>query len=90
VLTSSNNAQVLLTINKDTIIGSGATNIASVDYNGLSQSSSVALSTFLYVQKVIEFAAFTNSNTVTFNFAGLPSQHEKIIARARVFSECSA
>jgi hypothetical protein len=80
----------MFTANKDTIIGSGTTNLASVGYNGLTESNGVALSTFLYVQKVIEFAAFTSSNTMTFNFAGLPSQHEKVIARARVFTECSA
>ncbi len=64
-------------------------NLASVDYNGLTESGSVLLSSFLYVQKVIEFAAFTSSNSVVFNFAGLPAQHEKVIVRARVLTECS-
>ena len=80
----------MFTVNKDTVIGSGATNLASVGYNGFTESGTVALSSFLYAEKVIEFAAFNNSNTVTFNFVGLPTQHEKIIARARVFTECTA
>jgi hypothetical protein len=82
--TANSNAQWLFTVNKDTLIGYGATNLLSVNYNGLSESGTVLLSSFLYAQKVIEFAAFPNSNSVVFNFAGLPAQHEKVIVRARV------
>jgi hypothetical protein len=73
----------LLTVNKDTVIGddrdiargSGTVYLESVGYNGVLNSSNVALSSFLYFQKVIEFNAFTHSNRVIFNLAGLPVPH---------------
>ncbi len=86
----NNNAQVLLTVNTDTVIGSGTTYLESVSYNGFLNSNNVSLSSFLYISKTIEFKSFPNSNSVIFNFAGLPVPHEKIIARVRVFTQCSA
>ena len=63
--------------------------LKSVVYNGTTVSTSgTLLSSFLYREHVIEFTAFSNSNTITFNLGDLPI-HQKIIVRARVFTECS-
>ena len=71
---TTNNAQFLLTVNKNTILGSSK--LESVIYNSapITQSTpGTALDTFLYSQNVIEFTTLT-SNSIIFNFAGL-SQH---------------
>ena len=88
VITSTNNAQYLLTVNKDTLIGSNQ--LISVTYNSatVQATPNTPLSSFLYTQNVIEFLALT-SNTVIFEFDNLPAQHQKIIVRARVFTECT-
>lgn len=48
------------------------------------------MSSFLYSQKVIEMIAFTYSNSVSFTFDNMPTIHQKIIVRTRVFTECSS
>jgi hypothetical protein len=83
-MTSTNNAQLLGTINKNTVLG-GPTKLSSVDYNGNSVSSvSTVLSSFLYTQNVIEFKSLS-SNTVVFHFSAMPI-HQKILVRAKVFT----
>ena len=92
-LTTNNNAQFLLTINKDTTLGTGSAGVpglTSVTYNGITASTSgTALSTLMYTQKVIDFSTFSTTNSVVFNFNGLPAVHQKVIVRARVYTECS-
>ena len=84
---STNKAQHLLTINKDTAIGTSL--LKNVTYNTATvvTTSATLLSSFLYTQKVIEFMTLT-SNSVTFELGGLPI-HKKVIVRARVFTECT-
>jgi hypothetical protein len=83
---ANNNAEYLLTVNENTVIGSGTAKLTSVTYNNIPITAAIALSTFLYTQKVIEFSPFTTMNTVVFNFAGLPAIHEKVIVRVRAFT----
>lgn len=84
-MTPTNKAQYLYTINKNTAIG---TNLKSVTYNTATQSTSgTLLSSFLYTLNVIEFTKLTR-NALTFSIAGLIA-HQKIIVRARVFTECT-
>ncbi len=45
------------------------------------------MSQFLYTQNVIEFITLSN-NTLIFDFDNLPSVHQKLIVRAKVFTEC--
>ena len=60
----TNNAQYLLTINKNSVIGSN--NLKSVKINSVSQSTlGTSLSQIAYSQNVIEFMALT-SNIVSF------------------------
>jgi hypothetical protein len=88
-LPSTNNAQILLTINQNTTIdasntsflksvvfGSGPTTVLS----GANSASG------LYIQNVIEFKALS-SNTVVFNLGDLPV-HQKIFTRVRVYTTC--
>ena len=84
-LTPTNNAQFILTVNKDTIIGSSE--LKSVTYNtSLTETTAdTVLSSFLYTQNVIEFKSLA-SNFVVFDFDTLPSIHQKLIVRARVFT----
>lgn len=84
LVTSTNNAQHLITVNKNTLIGS---QLISVTYNSMvtEATPTVALSSFLYTQNVIEFISLT-SNTVVFDFDTLPAQHQKIIIRVRAFT----
>jgi hypothetical protein len=83
-MTSTNRAQLLMTVNKDTVLVSSA--LKSVVYNSLTQSTSgTTLGSFLYNQNIIEFSALT-SNSITFNFDH--TVHEKIYARARILTEC--
>ena len=85
-LTATNKAQYLYTINKNTALG---TNLKSVTYNGIMTSTAgTLLSSFLYTLNVIEFTTLT-SNTVTFGIAALGA-HQKMIVRARVYTECTA
>jgi hypothetical protein len=84
---TTNNAQWLLNVNKDSALGTAE--LKSVTYNGATQStSSTLLSGLLYSQNVIEFMTLT-SNTVSFDFADLPAVHQKLIVRARVYTECT-
>ncbi len=82
---STNNAQLLLTVNKNTIIGTSL--LKSVTYNALNQSTSgTLLSSLLYTQNVIEVSSLTN-NTMIFDFDGLPV-HQKLFVRMKAFTEC--
>jgi hypothetical protein len=84
-LTASSNGQYLYTINKNTAIG---TNVRSITYNTATMSTAgTLLSSFLYAVNVIEFTTFTR-NTIAFGIAGLGA-HQKMIVRARVFTECT-
>lgn len=84
---ATNNAQLLMTINKNSVLGT--TTLKSVLYNSLSESTSgLVLSSFLYSQNVIDFKSLT-SNTITFGFDSL-GVHQKLHVRARVFTECSS
>jgi hypothetical protein len=86
-LTTNNNAQFLITVNKDTALGTGTPGLTSVTYNGITNSvATTILSSLMYTQKVIDFSTFTTTNSITFNFNGLPQFHQKVIARARVFT----
>jgi hypothetical protein len=88
--TTDNNARYLMTVDHTTILGAGTVALDSVTYDGITENTATtALSAFLYTQKVIEFSAFTANNVVSFSFSGLPSKHEKVIVRARVYTECS-
>jgi hypothetical protein len=79
-----------MTVDHTTVLGADTVALDSVTYNGITNNTATtALSAFLYTQKVIEFSAFTTSNAVSFTFSGLPSKHEKVIVRARVYTECS-
>jgi hypothetical protein len=52
VMTATNNAQLLMSINKDTVLGTSE--LKSVTYNTLTDSTSgKVLNTFLYTQNVI-------------------------------------
>jgi hypothetical protein len=86
-ITTNNNAQLLMTVNKNTALGTSL--LKSVVYNSITQSASgTLLSSLLYKENVIEFSSLT-SNTVSLNFDLLPV-HKKILIRARVFTSCTA
>ena len=84
VLTTNNNAQHLITVNKDTELVTSA--LQSVTFNGATQSTSGdTLGTVnLYKQNVIEFMTLTSSSVV-FNF-NIAQTHKKILVRARIFT----
>jgi hypothetical protein len=83
---TANNAQLLLTVDKNTALGSSA--LKSVIYNTITQSTSgTILSSFLYKENIIEFSSLTN-NLVSMNFDLLPI-HKKILVRARVMTSCT-
>ena len=85
VLPTTNKAQYLFTINKNTAIG---TNLRSVTYNTATMSTaSTLLSSFLYTLDVIELTLLTK-NTIVFGIANLGA-HQKMIVRARVYTECT-
>jgi hypothetical protein len=89
-VTATSNAQLLLTVNKNTVLGTSE--LKEVNFNGAIHSTSgIALSslTALYSTNVIEFMSLS-VNTVTFTFGGLPAIHKKLIIRARVLTECAA
>lgn len=82
-LTLTNNAQLLMTVNKNTLLRT--TSLKSITYNSVLHSTTgTALSTLLYSQNVIDFNTLT-SNTVVFGFDFLPI-HKKLIVRAKVFT----
>jgi len=85
-MTTTNNAQLLMTVNKDTPLG-GTSHLISVNYNSMSETTSTPLSAFLYTQNVIE-VSLLSSNTISFVFDTLPI-HQKLLVRARVFTECT-
>lgn len=77
-----------MTVNKDTILGTSL--LKNVIYNSVTQSvSGTALNTFLYTANVIEFMSWTSTNSLQFDFTGLPV-HKKVIVRAKVYTECSS
>jgi hypothetical protein len=84
---TTNNAQSLITVNKDTILGTSL--LKSVTYNTATTESTpnITLSTFLYKQNVIEFISLTDKK-IDFSFDGLPI-HKKLIVRVRAFTECT-
>ncbi len=82
-MTATNNAQLLMTINKNAVLGT--TVLKSVGYNGITESTSgTVIGTFLYSSNIITFKNLT-SNTLIFNFDTLPT-HQKLYVRARVFT----
>jgi hypothetical protein len=88
-LPATNNAQLLMTINQNTVLGTSS--LKNITYNSGTQSTSgTVLSSLpqLYTLNVIDFLTLT-SNTVTFEF-GLTEKHEKLLVRARVMTECNA
>jgi hypothetical protein len=95
-LTTNNNAQFLITVNRNTALGPGTAGnpgnpgLTSVTYDeNTANTQGTLLSSLMYTQKVIDFSTFTTNNAVTFNFDALPTYHQKVIVRARVFTECS-
>jgi hypothetical protein len=85
-MTATNNAQVFMVVNKNTVLG--ASLLTSVTYNGITQATSgTVIGTFLFAQNVIDFKTLT-SNTVVFSF-NTAATHQRLHARARVFTECS-
>lgn len=87
-LPAANNAQLMLTVDGFTALGS--TILKSVTYNGTTTvaTTSTVLNTFLYRQNVIEFMPMT-TNEVVFSF-DLLAQHTWLIVRARVYTECAS
>lgn len=79
--------QSILTINKDTQIGT--TNLKSIVYNnGVNISASgTLLSSFLYKENVIEFTELT-SNTIKFQFGSLGVDHYEALVRINAYTEC--
>jgi hypothetical protein len=89
VLPPTNNAQFLMTVDKNTILGTSA--LKNITYNSTTSSTSdTALSALpsLFVFNVVDFSALS-SNTVTFEFT-LAQIHQKLIVRARVLTECDS
>jgi hypothetical protein len=87
-LPTTNNAQLLMTVNKDTLLGNTSP-LKNVTYNTATHSTvGTPLSglTGLYKLNVIDFSTLS-SNTVAFDFT-FTEVHQKLIARARVLSEC--
>jgi hypothetical protein len=85
-MTATNNAQVFMVVNKNTVLGSSL--LTSVTYNGITEATSgTVIGTFLFTQSIINFKTLT-SNTVVFTF-NTAATHQKLHARARVFTECS-
>jgi hypothetical protein len=77
-----------MTVNKDTVLG-GDSPLKNVTYNTTTQfTDGTPLSglTGLYKLNVIDFSTLS-SNTVSFDFT-FTDVHQKLIARARVLSEC--
>jgi len=69
-MTSTNNAQYLITVDKNTIIGTSL--LTSVDYNSLTESTfGVTLASILYSENVIEFKGLM-TNVINLDFSGLP------------------
>lgn len=92
-LTTNNNAQFLVSVNRNTALSSGTPGnpgLTSVTFNGITANTpGTLLSGLMYTQKIIDFSTFNTNNIITFNFDGLPTIHQKVIVRARVFTECS-
>jgi hypothetical protein len=85
-MTSNNNAQVFMVINKNTVLGSSL--LTSVTYNSTTQSTAgMVIGAFLYTQNVIDFKTLS-SNSVVFRF-NTAATHQKLHVRARVFTECT-
>ncbi len=76
----------MTTIDKNTAIGTSP--LEGVTYNNIVESTyGSVLSSFLYTGEVINFNSLT-SNKISFDLYN-PVIHQKIIVRARVFTECS-
>lgn len=83
-LTSTNNAQHLITIDKNSLLG---TTIKSVTFNGASYATPTnILAATLYSRNVIEFSSLS-SNTIKFNLISIPI-HKKIYVRVKAATEC--
>lgn len=80
--------QQLITIDKDTPIGTSYLN--KVEYNAANSQtlSGTKLDSFLYTQNVIDFTQFSN-NRVKFELTGIPKNHYKVMARMFVYTECT-
>lgn len=82
-MTLTNNAQLLITVNKNTLLRTST--LKSVTYNSiLNSTTGTPLSSLLYSQNIIDFNGLTN-NTVIFDFDFLPI-HKKLFVRAKVFT----
>lgn len=82
-ITATNNAQYLMTVNKNTVIGTSQ--LKSVVYNSITQATSgTLLSSFLYKENVIEFMTL-GANSIQLNFDTLPV-HKKVIVRVRAYT----
>jgi hypothetical protein len=84
----ANNAQLLMTVNKDTVLGTSPLKNITYNTSVTHSTSGTALSALpsLFILNVIDFFTLS-SNTVTFDFS-FPDVHRKLIVRARVLSEC--
>jgi hypothetical protein len=84
-LPATNNAQLLLTVNKDTVLGTSVLKL--INYNSVAQTTSGSLLsslTSLYIGNIVDFKTLS-SNTIIYNFDGLPV-HQKLLVRARVLT----
>lgn len=86
-MTATNNAQLLMTVDKTTLIGSSLLKTVTYNTATIESTLNLALSDFLYTQNVIEVSLMT-SNTIVFDFDTLPV-HQKLFVRARVYTECT-
>lgn len=79
----TNNAQYLMSVDKNTLIGTSL--LSSLTYNSITESTSgVSVGSLLYTENIIEFKSLM-TNTITLNFAALPI-HQKIIVRVRAMT----
>lgn len=84
-MTSTNNAQLLTTIDANTLIGSSY--LTNVTFNSIVYNTPTnALSSLLYKNNILDFMNLSN-NTVIFSFDGLPI-HKKLLIRGRVKTSC--
>ena len=87
VLPISNNAQWLMTVNKQTGLNSFLKNV-TYDSPAATITSPTTDLTNLYHGNVIDFMGLT-ANTIVYQFDNLPV-HRKLLVRARVLSDCVA
>lgn len=87
VIPSANNAQLLITIDKNTALGS--TLLKNVTYGSTVETTpNLQLSSFLYGENVIDFMNYPTNTILTFMFDGI-LVHKKLIVRAKVLTTCT-